>query len=237
MTLGKLILVPNAFTDTQPLENVIPVDYLKEKLKQVNIWALESRRSGFRMIAKLKDPLLKDIPFYELNEHTKLEDINILKEFLLGGKTIGVISDAGMPCIADPGSSLVSFCRQKCIKVEYVIGPSSIPLAIALSGLSGQRFFFEGYLPKNEEIKKARVLELLQRSEKEQTTMVFIEAPYRNEQLFSFLEKLLPKKAFLSVAVDLTLDTEEVYTSHPGCFNFNPNKLQDRPAIFLFGFS
>lgn len=237
MTLGKLILVPNAFTDTQPLEEVIPVEYLKEKLKQVHIWALESRRSGFRMIAKLKEPALKELPFYELNEHTKPDELNALKQFLLEGKIIGVIADAGMPCIADPGSSLVAFCRQKGFKVEHVTGPSSIPLAIALSGLSGQKFFFEGYLPKNEEVRKARVMELIQRSEKEQTTMVFIEAPYRNEQIFQLLDKMLPKKAFLSVAIDLTLETEAVHTAHPGCFKFDPKQLQDRPAIFLFGFN
>ena len=235
MSLGTLILIPNAFVDTQPLEDIIPCEYLKKVVQGVDMWALESRKSGFRMIAKLKDPHLKTLPFVELNKHTKEEDLKELKAALLGGKTVGLISDAGLPCLADPGANLTLFCHLNKIKIKHVVGPSSIPIAVMLSGLNGQRFSFDGYLPKNENEKKARILELMARSEKEKMTMAFIEAPYRNKQLFELLNQLLPKKAYLCVALDLTLDTEAVYTAHPGQFKFDPETLNDRPAIFLFG--
>jgi 16S rRNA (cytidine1402-2'-O)-methyltransferase len=236
MSAAKLLLIPNAFTDTQAIDPIMPVEYLKKQVSQVHVWALESRKSGFRFIAKLKEQALKEVPFIELNEHTKEDDLKELKEHLKQGKTVGVIADAGLPCLADPGSNLVLFCHQNGIKVEAIVGPSSIPLAVALSGLSGQRFHFEGYLPKNEVERKERVAELVQRAEKERTTMVFIETPYRNQQIFSLLNEMVPKKAFISVACDLTLPEEAVYTAHPKQFKIDPAILQDRPAIFLFGF-
>lgn len=237
MTTGKLILIPNSFTDTQQLDSIMPVEYAKEKMKQVDLWALESRKSGFRFLAKFKEPTFKEKPFIELNEHTQNEGYSDLKKALLEGKVVGVISDAGMPCLADPGANLVLFCHQNKIPVHQIVGPSSIPLAVALSGLSGQRFHFEGYLPKNDLEKKNRIQELVSRAEKENTTMAFIETPYRNVQLFELLNEILPKKAYLSVALDLTLETEAVYTAHPKKFSISSEMLKDRPAIFLFGFA
>ncbi len=233
--LGSLILLPNSFDDNQPLDGIIPCDHLKKMVQGVEMWVFESRRSGFRMIAKLKEPHLKAIPYIELNEHTKEGELKEIQAALLSGKTIGLISDAGLPCLADPGANLVLFCHLHKIKVKHVTGPSSIPIAVMLSGLNGQRFFFDGYLPKNEQERKERILELIVRSEKEKTTMVFIEAPYRNKQLFELFNQLLPKKAYLSIACDLTLDTEIVYTAHPGQFKLDIESIQDRPAIFLFG--
>lgn len=236
MTKGKLLLIPNAFTDEQPIQSLMPYEYLKEKLKEVKQFAFESKKSGFRLIAKFKEPALKLLPFVELNEHTLPSEMKELQEALLRGETIGVVSDAGLPCLADPGSQLVLFCRLKKIPVEYVVGPSSIPLAVMLSGLSGQRFHFEGYLPKEDQERKNRLQELIKRSDKEKTTMVFIETPYRNKQLYDLLNEVLPKNCFLTWAADLTLETEEVITSRPKGVELSKEQMKDRPAIFLFGF-
>ena len=236
MSKGKLLLLPNVFTDTQQLDSILPVAYLKEKMRETNLWAFESKRSGFRFISKFKEPSFKEIPFIELNEHTKPQEIQDIKQALMDGKVVSIVSDAGLPCLADPGSNLVLFCHQKNIKVEHVVGPSSIPIALIMSGLNAQRFHFEGYLPKEDEDRRKRLLELITRSEKEKTTMAFIETPYRNLALFELMNQLLPKKAFISVAMDLTLENEKVYTFHPNQFNFDPAILKDHPAIFLFGF-
>jgi 16S rRNA (cytidine1402-2'-O)-methyltransferase len=236
MQSGKLLILPNAFVDTQPLDELMPLDHLKKMASSVSAWVFESKKMGFRFVAKLKIPELKTLPYFELSEHTDEKALKEIEQELLSGKTLGLVSDAGLPCLADPGSKLVLFCRKHRIKVEYVVGPSSITLALLLSGLSAQNFHFCGYLPKDTVEKEAKVKMLIDRSLKEEMTVACIETPYRNEALLDTLVKLLPKNAYLSLAIDLTLPNEEVITQRPQEIKKEALKINDRPMIFLFGF-
>ncbi len=236
MMKGQLILIPNVFSQEQLLEQLVPFEYLKSKAQIVDRWVFESRKMGFKLVAKLKEPNLKELPYFELNEHTDKEGLKEIEEALLSGQVLGLIADAGLPCLADPGAKLVLFCRKNQIGVEIVSGPSSIPYAVALSGLSGQRFHFEGYLPKNEEERLKRLLELIERSQKENCTIVMIEAPHHNAKLYQFLKHHLPKKAYLSVASEITTERQQVFTELVQKIDLDPSQLDDRPTIFLFGF-
>ena len=236
MQQGKLLILPNSFLDTQPLDDLMPLDHLKKMALGVSAWVFESKKMGFRFVAKLKIPELKTLPYFELSEHTDEKDLKEIQQELLSGKTLGLVSDAGLPCLADPGSKLVLFCRKHHIKVDYVVGPSSITLALLVSGLSAQNFYFCGYLPKEIGERENRVKMLIERSLKEEMTIACIETPYRNEALLDTLLKLLPKHAYISLAIDLTLPTEEVITLRPQEVKKESLKVNDRPMIFLFGF-
>lgn len=228
-----MILFPNSFTDEQPIEFLLPMAEVMRKSAEVEGWVFESKRAGYRFVAKLKDPRLKTLPYLELNEHTGKEGLEAIKAWLNEGKVVGLVADAGMPCVADPGSNLVRLCRKEGIAVDVVMGPIAMMAALVLSGLSGQRFHFEGYLPKEKEARGQRIAELYQRSKKEQLTVLCIEAPYRNEELLESLLAHLEGEATLSLGLDLTLPTQEVHTGLVKRFNRSLS-VKNRPAIFLF---
>ena len=115
---GRLILFPNSFTDEQPIEFLLPMAEVMRKSAEVEGWVFESKRAGYRFVAKLKDPRLKTLPYLELNEHTGKEGLEAIKAWLNEGKVVGLVADAGMPCVADPGSNLVRLCRKEGIAVE-----------------------------------------------------------------------------------------------------------------------
>lgn len=232
--MGKLIIFPNAFIDEQPLDGLMAQDQAALKASTCDGWVFESKRSGFRFVAKLKNPALKNLPFYELSEHTTPIEKKEIEALLLSGKTLGLVSDAGMPCIADPGADLVLFCRQKNIPVDLIVGPSSIFLSLILSGLGGQRFHFEGYLPKEEALRQKRLLTLIDRAKAEKTTMIVMEAPYRNQAILGQLKNGLPKDFYLSVAIDVTLPSQLVYTQKVSQFSLDLSLVDNKPAIFLF---
>jgi 16S rRNA (cytidine1402-2'-O)-methyltransferase len=147
--------------------------------------------------------------------------------------SVGLLSEAGCPAIADPGASLVEAAHREGIRVVPLIGPSSIVLALMASGLEGQRFAFCGYLPREAEERKKKIRELEARSAKERETQIFIETPYRNDALLASLLEVLPEKTLLCVAANLTLPTEKIRTQSVARWRTARTAIGKQPAIFL----
>jgi len=172
----------------------------------------------------------KEMQIQELNEGSDLQEL--LKP-LTEGHSIGLLSEAGCPAIADPGALLVEAAQRAGIRVVPMVGPSSIVLALMASGLEGQRFAFCGYLPREAEERKKKIKELEARSRRERETQVFIETPYRNEVLLGALLEVLSEKTRLCLATDLTAETESVITKPVAAWRRNPKPVGKRPTVFL----
>lgn len=172
----------------------------------------------------------KEMQIQELNEKSNLETLlNPLNE----GHSIGLLSEAGCPAIADPGAALVEAAQLAGIRVVPMIGPSSIVLALMASGLEGQRFAFCGYLPREAEERKKKIKELEARSRRERETQIFIETPYRNDAMFSALLETCAPGTKLCLATDLTTATETVRTKPVKEWRKNRQAVGKRPTVFL----
>jgi 16S rRNA (cytidine1402-2'-O)-methyltransferase len=174
------------------------------------------------------DPKVMQI--HELNDKSNLQDLLLP---LNAGHSIGLLSEAGCPAIADPGAALVAAAQDAGIRVVPLIGPSSIVLALMASGLEGQRFAFCGYLPRETEERKKKIRELETRSRRERETQIFIETPYRNDVLLGALLEELSEKTRLCVATDLTTKTESISTKSVKEWKSNQKPLGKRPTVFL----
>ena len=170
----------------------------------------------------------------ELNEHTRPDALNRLLAPLRAGHDLGLLSEAGCPAVADPGADLVALAQSESIRVVPLIGPSSLLLALMASGLNGQRFAFQGYLPAKEAERAKTLRELEAESRKRGQTQIFIETPYRNQQLFaSILQTCQPGTRF-AVATDLSLPGESVRTRTVGQWKKEtPPEIERRPTVFL----
>lgn len=210
-----LILLPNLIAENTEASSFPPI--LAEKVKSLTHLIAESEKEGRRYLKRFSLTL----PILLLNEHTK--DLSELTEPLKRGANLGLISDAGLPCLADPGYQLVAWCRKNHVHVDAMIGPSSILLAIMLSGLPSQKFAFHGYLPYQ--------LDKTFKPEK-QTLHLFIEAPYRNRKTFEKLLAILPKETMLGIAADLMGENQLVDVRRVSEWKGAP-EIDKRPAIFL----
>lgn len=181
----------------------------------------------------LKKPL-QVMPICLLNEHTQTSDLECLIQPLLAGEIWGLLSDAGLPCIADPGSLLVALARKRGVAVKALVGPSSIVLALMLSGLPGQSFAFYGYIAKDLEMKKRELQLWEKRSLAEKQTAIFMQTPYRNEETFRTCLEVLSQETRLCVATELTLPTERVTTLTIGEWRKQPTpEIHKKPTLFL----
>lgn len=229
-----LLLFPNLLGDLPHHEPYLPSSVAKAVATCDGLIA-ESEAAGRRFLSRFetKKPT-REIPIALFNEHTPPEDLDFFLEPILKGERWGLVSDAGMPCIADPGSKLVLRARQKGVVVQAFVGPSSIFLALMLSGLPGQRFAFHGYLPKDEQGRKMAIKKLEATSEKESITQIFMEAPYRNKFTLESLMENLSDETYLTVAWDLTMPTQGILTQKVGTWKKSPApNLDKKCAIFL----
>ena len=196
-------------------------------------FVVEHPKSARQFLKMLGLPL-QELEFEVLDEHSNAEDLDRLARWLETGDDVGLLSEAGCPAIADPGAALVSRAHRLGMRVIPLVGPSSIVLALMASGLNGQRFAFNGYLPQGPAERDARIRELEERSRRLDQTEIFIEAPYRNDQLFKALTANCTSKAMLSLATDLTSPTEEIRTRSIGDWQQSPPpQLHKRPTVFL----
>ncbi len=233
-----LYLLPNLLSETANLELSLPSGEgaIVEKLDGL---IAEDAKQGRAFLKRLlSQRKVADVPLALLNEHTRDEELEALLQPLLRGQTWGIVSDAGLPCLADPGARLVARARRLRIVIRALPGPCSFVLALMLSGLPAQRFAFHGYLPRDAQ-ELATALHLLQqRAKREGETQVFIETPYRNQRLLQNLLQHLDGDIVLSVACDLTSENEEVSTQTVKEWKARPllalKALDDRPAVFLF---
>ncbi|HOI21968.1 MAG: SAM-dependent methyltransferase [Spirochaetia bacterium] len=240
---GRLFLLP------APLAAYSPEAWSPETLalhlpaKAIGLYAsldsfiVESERSALRLLSRFKDAQsLRSLKLRVLNEHSGESELPSLLEDLEQGMDCGFLSEAGMPCIADPGAALVAYAREKGVKIIPVSGPSSILLGLVASGLDAQRFAFLGYLPQNGEERRAYIARMATAVLKDGMTRVCIETPYRNKALLKDLIALLPDSLWLCVASDLCGAEERVLSAPAAQWRRSGLPAIGKvPAIFLFG--
>ena len=211
MRKGLLYLIPSPIGDVAPAE-VIPQSVL-ELLPKINHFVVEKFRTVRRYLsnAGLKGKI-DSLNFYLLNEHTPKEQVEKYLQILLSGEDVGLISEAGLPAVADPGAYLVELAQRADIEVVPLAGPSSLMMALMASGLNGQCFAFNGYLPVKEPDRSKEIKELERLSAKRGQSQIFIETPYRNERLLAdFLQHCAPSTR-LTVAADISMPTQFIKT-------------------------
>jgi len=234
LSMAKLYLIPATLGDTS-IERVLPPD-LKGIISSVSVFIVENIRTSRRFLKKVnQDIVIDDLTFFELNQHTDKQEISRFLEPIQAGKDIGIISEAGCPAVADPGADVVKIAHARNIQVVPLVGPSSILLALMASGMSGQNFAFNGYLPIKNPEKAQQIKFLEKRMQSEGQTQLFIEAPYRNVQLLNDLLQHCDPQTMLCVAADITLDTEFIVSKPVSYWKANFPDIQKRPAIFLIG--
>ena len=230
-----LYLIPTQLSDV-PLERVLPA-YNIEVVRELRYFVVESLRSARRFLKKCdRDIDIDSLTFHELNEHTDLKDTAAIEALLdpIGqGEAVGVISDAGCPAVADPGADLVAIAQRKGYNVFPLVGPSSILMSLMASGFNGQSFAFLGYLPVEAQARQARLKEMIRRIEREHQTQIFIEAPYRNNQLIADLATHLPTGLRLCVASDITGEGQSIVTRTIAQWRQARYDYHKVPTIFL----
>lgn len=194
----------------------------------------ENEKAGRKFIKKITPTKAQNsIKVNLINKFTLKEELNSFLKPIFDGYNIGLISDAGCPGVADPGSDIVKIAHQSNIKVVPLVGPSSIILAIMSSGLNGQNFAFNGYLPIDRDDKKTKIKELERLSLQKNQSQIFIETPYRNNKMFEDLLKNLSDSTNLCIACDLTLKNEFIRTLSVNEWGKNKINIDKRPAIFI----
>jgi 16S rRNA (cytidine1402-2'-O)-methyltransferase len=206
---------------------------LRNAVLPLRRFVVEHPKSARQFLKSLGLPL-QELEFEVLDEHSKAHDLDRLAGWLQAGADVGLLSEAGCPAIADPGAALVARAHQLGVQVVPLVGPSSIVLALMASGLNGQQFAFNGYLPQSAPAREARIRELEQRSHQLGQTEIFIEAPYRNDALFGAIIATCRPETGLSLAADLTGPTQHISTQRIRHWHEAPAPLlHKRPAVFL----
>lgn len=233
MATGKLFLIPTIIAEgTQ--QHVIPASVL-ESLKSIQHFLAEDVRTARRYLSSLKIyESIEPLDFNVLNKDTKEQDLKNLFAPLRAGQNLGILSESGCPGIADPGALAAKYAHANGISVVPLTGPSSILLSLMASGLNGQKFAFHGYLPidSKDSVEAIRVLEKESRSKNQ--TQIFIETPYRNNQLVSNLLQALHEDTLLCMAIDVTGKAESVTTKPVKRWKKDVPELPKAPAVFLF---
>ena len=227
-----LYLLPVTLGDTE-LNTVLPA-YNIEIIQGIKHFIVEDVRSARRFLKKVDREFdIDSLSFYPLNKHTSAEDISGYLEPLLAGQSMGVISEAGCPAVADPGADVVAIAQRKNLKVVPLVGPSSIILSVMGSGFNGQSFAFHGYLPIEPGERVKRIKQLEQRIYSENQTQLFIETPYRNHKMVDDLLQNCRPQTKLCIAANLTCEGEYIKTRAISEWKGKVPDLFKIPCIFL----
>ena len=233
---GRLILFPVPI-GADDIGISLPANNM-ELLATCRTFIVEELRSARRFLKKAGYPhAIDDTVFLELNEHTSQEDIVGHLDAIERGENIGLLSEAGLPCVADPGAMITRVAQRRGIEVVPLVGPSSLMLALMASGLNGQRFAFKGYLPVDRSARAATLRHLEEHVHRSHETQLFIEAPYRNNQMLEALSTVLQADTLVCVACDLTLPTQYIRTMPAAKWKKEREKtdLHKRNTVFLIG--
>lgn len=229
---GSLYLIPTRLGDNPPLE-VLPIS-IKKIIETVDYYIVENEKTARRFIKRISPSKSQPkLIIKVLNKYTTETERNTYLDACLEGKSIGLLSEAGCPAIADPGSDIVSLAHNMSIKVIPLVGPSSIILALMASGMNGQSFTFNGYLPIDKSERKSKLKMLERLSAEHNQAQIFIETPYRNMKMLEDLAAVLHPSTRVCVACDLTLPTEFIRTLPAKDWKQNKEDLHKRPAIFI----
>lgn len=232
MSQGKLILIPNLIGD-ENFKNVL-TEKVIQTIKETNFFIVENIRNARRYIKRIvPEKSIDKITFFAYGKHNSF---NIQEDFLqniLLGNDIGIISEAGVPAVADPGSKIVEYAHKFNIKVTPLVGASSILLALMSSGMNGQNFAFNGYLPieKKDQIKKIKYLESI--CKKTNQTQIFMETPYRNNKLFNTIINVCNGNTKLCIASNITQNNESIITKEIREWKTIKINIDKQPTIFL----
>lgn len=233
MSTGRLYLIPNLLGDSTPT-SVIPQDAVTI-LNGIKHFIVENEKTARRHLRAIGfTESYDDVQLYPIGKHSNEQDYPRYLSPIKDGHNMGVLSEAGMPGIADPGSKIVALAHQKNIRVAPLVGPSSILLALVSSGMNGQQFSFHGYLPKdrNDRIRKIKSME---KSIAHHGSQLFMDTPFRNNQVLEDLIQQCAPNTKLCIACDITLETEYIVTKTISDWKKNIPDLQKRPAIFVLG--
>lgn len=230
---GTLILFPNFIHEDQ--DPSIFSQKMIETLATVDGCVCESEKKARALLKHfkfLKVASFRELPLYTLNEH--VVETQDLIDRLKSGQNLALISDAGLPCIADPGAELVFRARRQGVKIEVVGVYSSIMHALMASGLAQQAFYFVGYMPKHDREFELKIKQLEKLSKESKTTIVFIETPYRNQVCLHQMVQYLSKDSFMAYCQDVGGVQEHIYLDSVGAFKMEMAKIQKSPATFIF---
>ena len=230
--LGKLFLIPCTLGDTNPLE-VLPL-LVKKAVEDIDIFIVENEKNARRFIKSICPKKSQpNINFSIINKYTDDSEIPEMLIPCLQGQNIGVISDAGCPGIADPGAAVVEQAHLKGINVVPLVGPSSILLAMMASGFNGQNFSFNGYLPIEKRERKLEIKRLERISGEQQQSQLFIETPYRNNQMLEMLTRVNNKETQVCIAKNITAPDQKIITRSIKQWKNETIDLHKIPTVFL----
>jgi len=225
-----IYLIPTVLSDTET--NCLPL-YILDAVKNCSVFFVENERTARRYLKLLwKEMTIDSYEWYSIKDAND-EVVSAFKQKIREDKNIGIMSEAGCPGVADPGQLLISVAQQMHLVVKPLVGPNSILLALMASGMNGQQFQFVGYLPIESSERTKVIKNLESESRQKQCTQIFIETPYRNNQLIEALTRILHPQTKICIAVDLTSPTETIQTKTVQQWKTAIPQIHKRPAIFL----
>ena len=229
---GTLYLIPAPISE-ENIAAVLPSS-VQQKIAEIACFIVERPKTARQFLKRIDTRhSLQELELLTLNEHTPSNDFQELLAPLMSGHDVGLLSEAGCPAVADPGAELIRLAHQKNIPVVPLVGPSSILLALMASGLNGQCFAFQGYLPIEASLRTKKIIELEKQSSELKQTQIFIEAPYRNQKLLEELVKVCSDTTDLCIASHLTAATEMIVTKSIKEWRKGLPDVNKIPTIFL----
>lgn len=231
-TTGKLYLIPTTLGETSALE-VMPIS-VKKVVELVSTYIVENEKTARRSIKAISPAKSQpSLTLFPLNKYTDIAEIPSYLDPCLHGESVGLLSEAGVPGVADPGAEVVKVAHQKGIQVVPLVGPSSILMAMMSSGMNGQNFAFNGYLPIDSQQRKQELKRLEKLSAEQGQSQLFIETPYRNNKLLQDIVSAVHPDTQVCIACDITLPSEYIVTKSASFWKTNAPDLHKRPAIFI----
>lgn len=229
---GTLYLIPNTLGSGADKYVTTQLQRICASTETFIVEEIKSARRLLRQVGVSRP--LEELTFLSLNEHTKAGEIDELITPLLEGRDVGLISEAGLPCVADPGSSVVELAHEHGVKVVPLVGPSSILMALMASGFNGQQFTFNGYLPR-ERAERSRKIRQLEQLALSGVTQLFMDAPYRNNQVLDDLLQTCRMDTKLCIASNITCDNERINTKTITEWSIRKPDLNKMPVMFVLG--
>ena len=229
---GKLYLIPSPLSENE-VSAVIPAAVL-ELLPTLDCFVVEEVRTARRYLSRagLKGHI-EELEFHLLNEHSTPAEVEAMAGLFADGRNVGLISEAGLPAVADPGAQLVALCHRRGIRVVPFVGPSSLMLALMASGLNGQSFAFCGYLPAKSDQRRTALKNIEKTSSQHRQSQIFIETPYRNDSMLSDILSCCQGSTQLCIAVNITAEDEYIRTLSVAEWKKEKMEIGKRPCVFI----
>lgn len=232
MNKGKLYLLPTPLSEG-PLGDVLTTHEL-EIIAGLDCFVVEELRTARRFLSAAgKRGMVESLELHELNEHTTPQELSALAKIFDDGRDVGLLSEAGLPAVADPGAALVEICHQKGIQVVPLVGPSSLMMSLMASGLNGQSFAFRGYLPAKTPERRKALQDIEKLSSRLNQSQIFIETPYRNDAMLADILECCNDNTRLCIASNITAPDEFIRTMTVAQWKKNVPVIGKRPCVFI----